>query len=122
MFIFILLDNVLKSNGCATRHPPNVYPLLVGAVGNVIPSSYVHEYPLSFCSGAVKLASFPAFQFNIIVFAVHLAFNVAGPVVVCSVALSHCGELPNVSENVGNVSIDNIKAMQRLPVCVCVCV
>ena len=68
------------------------------------------------------MASFPGCQFNIIVFALHLAFNVAGPVVVCSVLLSHCGELPNVSENVGNVSIDNIKARQRLPVCVCVCV
>ena len=68
------------------------------------------------------MASFPGCQFNIIVFAVHLAFNVAGPVVVCNVLLSHCGELPNVSENVGNVSIDNIKARQRLPVCVCVCV
>ena len=68
------------------------------------------------------MASFPASQFNIIVFALHLAFNVAGPVVVCNVLLSHCGELPNVSENVGNVSIDNIKARQKLPVCVCVCV
>ena len=68
------------------------------------------------------MASFPAFQFNIIVFAVHLAFNVAGPVVVCNVLLSHCELFVNVSENVGSVSIDNIKAMQRLPVCVCVCV
>ena len=50
-----------------------------------------------------------------------MAFNVAGPVVVCNVLLSHCGELPNVSENVGNVSIDNIKARQRLPVCVEFC-
>ena len=127
-----LVFNSAKSYVGLTRHPVNVYPVLVGIVsGGVNAPSYSHDDD---AFGIFSINVFPLYQCNAIVFACQSAVKFDAPEYVSNgTFLQSAVDVPDGISDVPNVGAEKIIekiVKQIVPICfmlsnklhVCVCV